>query len=375
MFGLSPLPFAQPTWEHIVSTALVPAALTELDATWFDLVLPATAPGGRARAQVVTVTYDSLDIAGAVGELARVRLSYREGEPGPASVIAKFRGTSDNQRAMDAALGTYNRERHFYAEVAAALPVASPKCFHAGDGYRTPLLLEDLAGYRVVDQVLGLQLPDTERLIDALAHMHARFWARPLPTGSDWAVSLTDPAFAGMLTQLLGSGVTTLRERYGHRLDQGMLAALENAAPQWSSVLARCDEGPHTLIHNDCRADNIFFSTDDAPVLIDWQIPAHSRGTQDIAYLLSGSLEPGLLNENWEALVRRYHQRLRGCGVGDYSWEQCLTHYRQSLLYTLTPGVAMLGAMAIAGDERGLAESLVLRTVAHAAELDAFSTL
>jgi aminoglycoside/choline kinase family phosphotransferase len=276
---------------------------------------------------------------------------------------------------MDAALGTYDRERHFYAEVAAAVPVATPECFFAGDGHRTPLLLADLAGFRVVDQVHGLQLPDAERLMDVLADLHARFWARPLPTGSDWAVSLADPVFAGMLTQLLGSGVSTLRERYGDRVDQGVLAALEISAPQWSSVLERCDEGPHTLIHNDCRADNIFFSGDDDPVLIDWQIPAHSRGTQDIAYLLSGSLVPDLLSKTWGALVGRYHQRLCECGVTGYSWEQCLTHYRQSLLYTLTPGVAMLGAMAIAGDERGLAESLVLRTLTHAAELDAFATL
>ncbi|MDT7669757.1 MAG: hypothetical protein QOC74_2540, partial [Pseudonocardiales bacterium] len=38
-------------------------------------------------------------------------------------------------------------------------------------------------------------------------------------------------------------------------------------------------------------------------------------------------------------------------------------------------GIAMLGAMAIAGDERGLADTLVLRTLTHAAELDAFGTL
>jgi aminoglycoside/choline kinase family phosphotransferase len=358
-----------------VSTAPIPAALTDLDAAWFDTVLPRSTRRGKSRARVAAVGYETLSVTGAVGELARVRVTYGEGDPGPASVIAKFRGTSENQRAMDAALHTFDRERHFYAEVAASVPVAAPECFFAGDGHRTPLLLEDLGGLRVVDQVLGLSVPDAERLMDALAQLHARFWARPLPAGSDWAVSLRDPAFAGMLTRLLGSGVSALRERYADRIDPGMVAALESSAPHWSSVLERCDEGPPTLIHNDCRADNIFFSDDDDPVLIDWQIPAHSRGTQDVAYLLSGSLEPEVLRKNWEPLVGRYHERLREYGVAEYSWEQCLAHYRQSLLYTFTPGVAMLGAMAIAGDERGLAESLVLRTLAHATELDAFSTL
>jgi len=61
-----------------------------------------------------------------------------------------------------------------------------------------------------------------------------------------------------------------------------------------------------------------------------------------------------------ESLLRRYHDGLRAHGVAGYEWEECRRHYRQSLLYTLAPGVAMLGAMAIAGDERGLADALVL---------------
>ena len=68
-----------------------------------------------------------------------------------------------------------------------------------------------------------------------------------------------------------------------------------------------------------------------------------------------------------------------GCsaaGVAGYDLEECRFHYRQSLLYTVAPGIAMLGQMQIAGgDERGLADTLVLRTLTHAGELDAFATL
>ena len=81
------------------------------------------------------------------------------------------------------------------------------------------------------------------------------------------------------------------------------------------------------------------------------------------------------MRDSWEELVARYHQRLVERGVADYDLEQCRFHYRQSLLYTVAPGIAMLGQMAIAGDERGLADALVLRTLTHADELDAFATL
>jgi len=125
----------------------VPDALERLDLAWLTDVLHAA---GRTDAKVVGVAMEPTEIAGAAGELGRIVLTYDDaGAPGPASVIAKFRGTSENQRAMDSALGTYDRERHFYAEIAATVPVASPACFFAGDGHRTPLLLEDLAGLHV----------------------------------------------------------------------------------------------------------------------------------------------------------------------------------------------------------------------------------
>jgi hypothetical protein len=82
------------------------------------------------------------------------------------------------------------------------------------------------------------------------------------------------------------------------------------------------------------------------------------------------------LRESWDALVARYHARLVEAGVRDYSLDECRFHYRQSLLYTVAPGIAMLGQMQLAGgDARGLADTLVLRTLTHAAELDAFATL
>jgi len=70
-------------------------------------------------------------------------------------------------------------------------------------------------------------------------------------------------------------------------------------------------------------------------------------------------------------LVRRYHERLVALGVSDYSWEQCLQHYRGSVLYALAPGIAMLGALD-ATDGRGLGDAIVLRALLHASDVDAF---
>ena len=348
------------------------SALERLDRRWFEEALRDVTAGTT----VATVAVEPVAAPGAAGEVARVLLSYGDDEGrGPSSVIAKLRGTSETQQAMDQALGLFERERRFYSDVAPLIKVAVPACYFAGDGDSTPLLLEDLRSLRMGDQVTGMDVVDAQRVIDVVADLHAAFWERPIPGGTDWTVSLSDPLFAGMLTQLITSGVPALQERYDGRVPAAMLTTLAEWAPRWTEVLARCDEGPRTFVHNDCRLDNIFFRHDGEPVFIDWQLPGSTRGTQDIAYLLSGSMQPNLLRERWQPLLRRYHERLLAAGVTGYSWEQCLVHYRQSLLYTLAPGVAMLGAMAIAGDERGLADALVLRTLTHAAELDAFGTL
>jgi ecdysteroid kinase len=345
-----------------------------ITAAWLTDVLRAA---GVIDGVVGTVVSEPLDVASAVGDLARLSLTY-ESRPGPATMIAKAPGSTETQRAMDAAMGLFARERFVYSELAGELPVRLPRCYHAGshDG-RQPMLIEDLRHLRIGDQVAGLERHDAERLVEVLADMHAKFWETEPPGGdASRLVCWTDPMFGAMLTQLVTSGVGALRARYAERVPAAVLDAIQEVAPDWANVLGRCAEGPQTFVHNDFRLDNIFFEPDGEPVVIDWQLAGRCRGTQDLAYLLSGSMAPDALRDCWEQLVDRYHDGLSAAGVRDYDLEQCRFHYRQSLLYTLAPGIALLGQMALAGgDSRGLADTLVLRTLTHAGDLDSFGTL
>src|SRR5262245_46154786 len=82
--------------------------------------------------------------------------------------------------------------------------------------------------------------------------------------------------------QVRASGRYRLRWRTSWRLP-----ASSRTAPRRRP---RCAEGPQTFVHNDFRLDNIFFRPDGQPVIIDWQLAGRCRGTQDLAYLLSGSM-------------------------------------------------------------------------------------
>jgi hypothetical protein len=345
--------------------------VTVIGAEWLTEILRSA---GVIDGVVSRIESEPLDVASAAGDLARLSLTYESPETrGPATLIAKRPGSGEIQQAMDAAMGLFARERFVYAELGDALPVRLPHCYYSGE----PMLLEDLRGLRMGDQVVGLDHRDAERLVDLLADLHAAFWEVEPPGGdSGQLVSWADPALGAMITQLVTSGVAALQERYADRVPADVLKAIEELAPEWATVLQRCAAGPQTFVHNDFRLDNIFFAPDGEPVVIDWQLAGRCRGTQDLAYLLSGSMATDALRDCWESLVGRYHARLMAAGVSGYDLESCRFHYRQSLLYTVAPGIAMLGQMQLqGGDARGLADTLILRTLTHAAELDAFATL
>jgi hypothetical protein len=342
-----------------------------LDAEWYSRVLRA---GGHAEAAVTEVAAEPLSFSGTAGDIARVRLTYdAEGSPGPRSVIAKIRGAADVQAAVDAAMGLYERESRFYADHADAVPVVTPRCYHVGDGTSTPLLIEDLGAMRMGDLVEGLSVADAERVIDALADLHASHWGID-PGEWGWLAAPGEGVYAQMVAQLVQSGTPMLTERFAGRADDRVLEAMGEWAARWETVLARCAEGPPTLVHNDCRLDNLIFRDDETPVFVDWQIVARTRGTTDLGNLLGGSMEPADQAANWESLLRRYHERLLAQGVEGYSWDECVQHYRVSVLYAISPGIAMMGALA-AGDERGVAESTALRALEHASDLDSFGAL
>jgi hypothetical protein len=351
-------------------TGQVAQSLRALDADWFTTVLR---DGGHAEATVTDVTPEPMSFTGAVADMCRFRLTYDDGGAGPASIVGKIRGAEEIRIAMDAAMGLYEREGRFYSDLADRVPARSPRCYHVGDGTATPLLLEDLGTLRTGDQMRGLTVADAERIVDVLADLHAKFWNAP-EIEAKWLASPAEGAFAGMIVQLVTSGVDALQRRYADRAPDGALDAVAELAPRWGEVLAACAEGPQTLVHNDCRLDNIFFADDGTPVFVDWQIPARTRGTQDVGNLLAGSMDAEDLKANWEPLLRRYHDRLVAQGVEDYGWEECREHYRQTILYPLGAGIALLGSLDI-GDARGLGDAIVLRALEHTADLDSFSTV
>jgi hypothetical protein len=288
----------------------------------------------------------------------------------PATLIAKTpREGPIND--VGTALGLYVREARFYAELADTVPMRVPRCYDPGDGVAQPLLLEDLSSLRAGDQIAGLTIEQAQMILRGAAALHAQHWETAT---QDWLFELDNPVNVQMLEQVTTAGVPALRERFSSRFGSAVLDAAADVCARIADVLTACSQGPRTIAHGDLRLDNLLFDGRDA-VYLDWQTVAHTRGTHDVAYLLSGSIDSGTLSRSWEDLLRGYHQTLTAAGV-EYSWPDCLAHYRQNVLYSFVPALATLSAVFVEGDRGAdLADTIGERILRHAAEIDAFATL
>jgi hypothetical protein len=324
----------------------LPRQSSELTTDWLSEVL-----GGR----VDSFTLDDIGTgAGIFGEIMRVHVT---GEAGlPTTLIAKFPTTDPNNRPVGDALGIYEREVQFFRTIAPTTPLRVPKAYFAdldaADGAYT-LLIEDLGRYDMGDQVAGVSVARAERIIDGLVVLHATWWEKPELFAQTWLPTSADPQYLAILPGVWSAGHEALKRDWAEVLGTEVMSVVDRLAPQWEGFLRRTNERPNTLLHTDTRLDNFFFDGDD-PIFIDWQLMVRGRGPADVAYLLGNSMEPELQTAHWESILRRYHDGLVAKGVKDYTWEQCLRAYRESVLYYTVGAMSLLGTFD-PGNDRGRA--------------------
>ena len=306
-------------------------------ADWLTEVF--VAEGVLRSGSVVSCAAEPLAAMSFTGVFRRLELSYDVDEPGlPRTLIAKFSTPDPEMRAAIHAMGFYRREAAFYRELAATTPVPVPVCYYAAvdeiDG-RCVILLQDLTTARRGRSTDACSSAEIEHAIDAIAPLHARWWQNPDVESRPWLdpegimpLEGTQPEFEAQWPVFLAKlsiPITDQVRQFG-----------EWAAGELRTVMQRLFyEPPLTVIHHDFQADNILFgrASDSVPlVVIDWQMLVRGRGPVDLAYLLSGSMDPEDRRRHELDLVTRYAVQLEAAGVWDYDAVQCLEDYRTALL-------------------------------------------
>ena len=315
-----------------------PSGPESIDAAWYTAALRSTGTIDE-RTEVARAEAEQIGVGvGILALLWRVHLTYAPADAGPASAVLKLPHTLAESRHLADAFRFYEREVRFYEQAASRSPLRTParyaSAFDEGGSGDFVLLMEDLAGRTVHDQVAGCPPEDAERDLRALAAHHAAWWDSPdLPT-LPWAIRVCDPPNPQALVPALRQSWPIVERNFAHVLRGPMLAAAQALPDVVVPLMEQLSEPPVTLLHGDHRLDNIFFGDgpDDIAVL-DWQITGTGRGVYDVAYFLSQSLVPEERKGAEHDLVTTYHTTLVEHGVRGYPFDACWEDYRLATLF------------------------------------------
>ncbi|MGI8588841.1 MAG: phosphotransferase family protein [Chloroflexia bacterium] len=243
------------------------------------------------------------------------------------------------------------REAEFYDKIAPLMhdpPV--PSSYASGtDAHGDYLLLEYIpAGtHRSVEMYGPPTRPDSERMLDVLAWIHAAWWDDPrlgceIGSPSDAESMLAEYRYLsdhfGEFVDFFGDRISPERRRIYERV----LAALPPL------LVRRLAEAHLTLAHNDAHAWNFLLPRDPAgkTYLFDWDLWTISPGPLDVSNLIARFWYPERRAAMEMDLLRGYHARLLALGVSGYTWDACLHDYRFGVVRHL---VKPLGACIYKG--------------------------
>jgi hypothetical protein len=342
----------------------------EITPEWLTATLRCS--GALGCASVVAVVPEPIDAGhGFTGRVLRLRLEYDTAEPGPpATLIAKLPAADPGVRAAVAALGLYAREAGFYAAFATPdLPV--PRAHYAAADPATGaglLLLEDLTDGHVGDNLGGCSDADADLAVEELARLHARWWGATRLADQPWLAPIDPDRFGDVLAQQWSPFLAKFGDALPPLLCQLGARAVDRAAAYRRWLGGR----PRTLVHNDFRLDNLYFSRPGAArplVVFDWQLCFIGRGVADVAYFATFCLSPARRRATERRLVDTYHDGLVRHGVRGYDRERCWADYRRATLgalFRLVAGGGLLDFSSARG--AALVRALIERTDAVLAE-------
>lgn len=319
----------------------------EIDGSWLTAAL---------RAAGLDVEVDSV-AAQTIGEgvgmmsgLSRLVVSYRRGE-GPVSLIAKSAATNEANLGVAQAFDLYRREVLFYRDLAGRTTARTPEIYYADiaeDGVEFLLVMEDLAGYRLGDQVEGCGLEEAMAGVEWLGRHHASFWNRTEGPELAFLPPVSPSYHSDALVQGYGMGWEPMLEAFDEIIPERyrqMNEAYVAAQPMLFEWMATA---PVTVTHGDFRMDNLFFNSapgGDPLIALDWQGALRGRGSQDLAYFMSGSVRTDVRRAHERELVARWHDGLVAGGVTDYSFDQAWEDYRWAVAYVWTLAVVIAGTL------------------------------
>jgi len=336
-----------------------PKNSADVDAAWLDSVLRRN--GVLTTARITDVAASELGQGvGIMAEVSRLSIRYDAADSGaPASVIAKFPSADPVNLGVARSLYFYPREVAFYTKLAQYSPIRTPRLLHAEldmTDHGFVLLLEDLRGATMGDQVAGLTLPQAEAAITAIGRLHGTWWGKVDSGDMDALFDFANPQYCAAVQAGYQGFVAPALNNFSDCYSDYTKKTAEAMAPVAARVIEALASGERTFVHGDYRADNLLFGPalgTDGLAAVDWQISGRSGPLYDVAYLICNSVPTACRHEAEQTLLRRYHDTLLRMGVTGFSFDACWQAYRFAVLCGLFVAIFTTGGMDV-GNQRGL---------------------
>jgi ecdysteroid kinase len=348
---------------------LIPTPET-IDAAWLTRLLRAN---GHPNARVLGVSRERVG-TGQIGKCIRFGLEY-EGDPGsaPATLVGKFPSDDPLSRETGIGLGNYHREVQFYRNLAARLPIRTPRCWFAeieGRGADFAILLEDLAPAHQGEQMAGCSVDVARAAVAELVKLHASTWQDESLLGLDWIEERTADK-GSMWREMYASSLAPFLARFGPVLAQDEREIIAQVAKSKGPPFVYPRE-PWSLVHIDFRLDNLMIDDRVQPprvTVVDWQSMVLQSPLSDLAYFLGASLLPEVRRPAERELVRDYHAGLVAAGVRGYDFARCWDDYRRGAFAGFA--VTVIASVIVQETARGneMFTAMARRHARHALDL------
>lgn len=316
--------------------------LEELTPQWFTEALRES---GALDANGEVTAADPVPFGvGQTASLARVSLTYRGTNGGPATVIVKQPSADPGRLGLASAMGFYRSEVRFYEEIAPQVDVSTPHVYWSGLDEATnrfTLVIEDLSSdAESGDMLTGATPEQTALAVGQLVSLQAGLWDAASIHESPWLSDLsgTQMFFAGA-----GQGLQPFLDRFGDSLETHQVDLITQLAPKAGSAFEAIWRPPFVVAHGDYRLDNMLFGTSSqaAPIcIVDWQVARNAPPAIDIAVFLATCVDVETRRATERDHLQVWVDGLQEAGVEGFTVDDAWQSYRAASLYPLLICVA-----------------------------------
>jgi hypothetical protein len=315
----------------------IPIRREEITPEWMTRQLGGVGECAIERVQLEKMTGYNPELS----QLFRTRIEYsRRSADHPDVVIVKIPPVDDATRIKEATFGPYASELNSYRLLESYQGGSMAKLYGAEEDTeeRTAcFVFEDLGALSEGQKYAKIDLAIAQKAVGFMGKYQARYWRDESLGAADW---IHDSNWAFLFNQnpadsSIGWKVIEADDRF--EKTGGLVVAGEYLGSRLSDLRDAMRSRPNTLTHNDFHQGNVLLrqTSDGAmPVIIDWQMPAYSGGTNDLAKFMMTAVPFDILTEHEHSLVYHYTNALKANGVTGYSFDECWRDYRRAQVAT-----------------------------------------